>query len=80
MEPWEALARAGSLAAVAVERDDLRLVWPPELFVAEARALIKLWPEREIIDDDIGRLLEEAFAEGRAARLAATLRNSNRCA
>jgi hypothetical protein len=53
--------------AVAVDRDELRLLWPADLFAAEARTLLQARP---LVDKDAVRgLFNEAFADGRAARL-----------
>lgn len=47
---------------MAVERAELRLVWPLRLFSAEASALLLAGAE----DDALGSLLAEAFHGGRA--------------
>jgi len=56
---------------MTVERGELRLVWPADLFAAEARALLKASYADE---DDLGLLLDEAFADGRALELFLSLR------
>ena len=50
---------------MAVERSELRLVWPANLFAAEASALLLAGAD----DDAFGGLLAEAFHGGRAELL-----------
>lgn len=50
---------------MAIERSELRLVWPPALFAAEARALL----EADADDAALGGLLAEAFYGDRAEQL-----------
>lgn len=50
---------------MAIERSELRLVWPPGLFAAEARALVATDAE----DDALGGLLAEAFDGNRGEQL-----------
>jgi hypothetical protein len=51
---------------MVVERSELRLVWPADLFAAEARALLAT---RYTGDESLGYLLDEAFADGQALEL-----------
>lgn len=51
---------------MAVERSELKLVWPPDLFVQEARALLAVGHTSE---DSRGFLLSEAFHADRGFRL-----------
>lgn len=46
---------------MAVERSELQLVWPPELFATEARGLLAVGAD----DEALVGLLAEAFADGR---------------
>ena len=46
---------------MAVERSELQLVWPPDLFAAEARGLLAAGAD----DEALVGLLAEAFADGR---------------
>ncbi len=48
-----------------VDRSELQLVWPPELFASEARALLAAGAD----DDTFGGLLVEAFHEQRGEQL-----------
>ena len=48
---------------MAIERDELRLVWQTDLFSAEARALLAT---RYASEESLGYLLDEAFADGQA--------------
>ena len=51
---------------MAVERNELQLVWPPALFAAaEVRALLAA----DADDDTLGGLLAEAWHDGGAQRL-----------
>lgn len=51
---------------MAVEASELRLVWPPELFAAEARMLLTASPHD---DEALGSLMAEAFHGGRGYKL-----------
>lgn len=50
---------------MAIERSELRLVWPPSLFAAEARALLKA----DADDEALGGLMGEAFHGDRGEQL-----------
>jgi hypothetical protein len=50
---------------MAIERSELRLVWPPSLFAAEARALL----EADADDEALGGLMAEAFHGDRGEQL-----------
>ena len=50
---------------MAIDRSELRLVWPPALFAGEARALLAT----DAGDDALGGLLAEAFHGDRAEQL-----------
>jgi hypothetical protein len=52
-------------AHMAVERSELRLVWPPALFATEAKALLAAGAD----DDALGGLLAEAFHGDRGEQL-----------
>ncbi len=54
-----------TLDAVTIERSELRLVWPPDLFATEAQALLAAGAD----DDALAGLLAEAFHGDRGDRL-----------
>lgn len=58
---------------MAVERSELRLVWPPALFAAEAQALLAAGAD----DDALGGLFAEAFHGERGDKLLAEIAAAN---
>lgn len=58
---------------MAIECSELRLVWPPALFAAEARALLATGAD----DDALGGLLVEAFHGDRAEQLLLQVARAN---
>jgi hypothetical protein len=59
------MSPGGYCPSMAVQRSELRLVWPAKLFAAEASALLAAGAD----DDALGGLLAEAFHGGRAELL-----------